>query len=94
MPKFKVGFPYIVVEAPDERAALAAYDQFMEGWGSHDGFGPEATVVGDTPDYAVDAEGYEIVDGECTPSTKHPGRCAECGEPMDTREELPADAKK
>jgi hypothetical protein len=90
MPTYKVGFPYICVEAPDEKAALAAYDQFMEGWGAHDGFGPTATVVEDVPDYAVDAEGYEIEeDGGspplhgCTPSEKHPGLCAECGEPME-----------
>lgn len=61
MPTYKVGFPIIVVDAPDEKAALAAYDQFIEGWGAHDGFGPTAEVVGDVVDYAVNSEGYEIV---------------------------------
>ena len=93
MPTYKVGYPYICVEAPDEKAALAAYGQFLEGWGAHDGFGPVAEVVGDVADYAENADGYEIEeepavgDYGCTPSVKHPGRCAECGEPMDTRGE-------
>jgi hypothetical protein len=90
MPTYKVGYPYICVEAPDEKAALAAYDQFMESWGNVDGFAPEATEVGDVPDYAVDAEGYQIEEDQaspplhgCTPSEKHPGLCAECGEPLE-----------
>ena len=64
MPTFKVGLPLIVVEAPDERAALLAYDQFLEGWGAVDGFGPEANIVEEVADYAVDAEGYKIEEEE------------------------------
>ena len=90
MPTYKVGYPIICVEAPDEKAALAAYNQFLEGWGAVDGFGPEANIVEETADYAVDAEGYQIEEDQaapvlhgCTPSEKHPGRCAECGEPLE-----------
>jgi hypothetical protein len=59
VPTYKVGYPHICVEAPDEAAALAAYDRFLEGW-SGEGLEPEANVVGDVPDYAVDAEGNQI----------------------------------
>ena len=61
---YKVGFPHIVVEAPDEKAALLAYGKFLEGWGVVDGFGPEANIVEEVADYAVDAEGYEIYEIE------------------------------
>ena len=64
MPTFKVGFPYIVVEAPDEKAALLAYDHFLEGRGPVDGFGLEAKIVEEVADYTVDAEGYEIEEEE------------------------------
>jgi hypothetical protein len=71
MPTYKVGFPYICVEAPNEKAALAAYDRFL--WNGGQPWGPEADVVGDIPDYAVDAEGNQVeelepaVDQGCTP---------------------------
>ena len=62
MPTYKVGFPYIVVEAPDEKAALAAYERFCEGWGSE--WAPEANVCQEIPDYTVDADGNEITEEE------------------------------
>jgi hypothetical protein len=62
MPVYKVGFPYIVVEAPHEKAALAAYERFCEGWESE--WTPEANVCQEIPDYVVDAEGHEIEEEE------------------------------
>ena len=64
MPKFKVGFPLIVVEAPDEKAALLAYGHFLADWGAIDGFSAEANIVEEVADYAVDAGGYEIEEEE------------------------------
>ena len=62
MPKFKVGFPYIVVEAPDELAARWYYHgRAMGSWGFSD---ISAEVVDEDSDYAVDAEGYEIEEKE------------------------------
>jgi hypothetical protein len=46
------------VEAPDEKAALAAYDRYL--WNGGLPWWPEAEEVGDVPDYAVNAEGHEI----------------------------------
>lgn len=61
MPTYKVGFPYIVVKAPNEKAALAAFEMFAEDARPPE---PEATVVGDVPDFTVDAEGYQIAGEE------------------------------
>ena len=62
MPTYKVGFPYIVVEAPDERAARRYYHRHVtESWGFSD---ISAEVVDEDSDYAVDAEGEEIEEEE------------------------------
>jgi hypothetical protein len=90
MPTYKVGFPYIVVEAPDERAARSFYHVAAGDWVAY-GLRATATEVGEVAQYIVDAEGYEIEEAqasppplhECTPSEKHSGLCAECGEPLE-----------
>jgi hypothetical protein len=88
MPTYKVGFPYIVVEAPNEKAARSFYHVAAGDWGAY-GLRATATEVDEVAQYIVGAEGYEIETAPasplhgCTPSEKHPGLCAECGEPLE-----------
>lgn len=60
---YKIQYPYVIVDAPSEEAALVAYGNFLASWWGEDGFGPDAILVDDTPYYAVDADGNEIVEG-------------------------------
>ena len=88
MPTYKVGFPFTLVDAPDERAARIHYFNNNRSWcGVSDVTSEE--VTGAVAEYVVDAEGEEIEEDQtppplhgCTPSEKHPGLCAECGEPL------------
>lgn len=86
MPTYKVSYPYLVVEAPTEAAAVEAYNRT---YGDSIKDLPMVDLCGDVPDVVVDADGHEIEEWAhgCTPSTKHPGRCAECGEPLFKKEE-------
>lgn len=79
----------MMLEAPDERAAAEGYEFELERRGNR-GLVVVLVELSDDPvELTVDADGIPIEEEAygCTPSTKHPGRCAECGEPLVTKEE-------
>ena len=63
MPTYRVGFPYIVIEAPHERAARSYYHHIAGDWQAY-GLSAEATLVEEVASIAVDADGYEIEEEE------------------------------
>jgi hypothetical protein len=63
MPTYKVGLPFRLVDAPDERAARIHYFNWVMEWcGLSDVTSEE--VTGAVPEYVVDAEGDEIDEEE------------------------------
>ena len=63
MPTYKVGFPLIVVEAPDEKAARRYYHWQVTGcWGFSEVSAEE--VTDEIADFTVAAEGDEIEEEE------------------------------
>ena len=63
MPTYKVGYPFLFIDAPSKEAARQAYRQFLKAWWNVNDCGIKATEVDDAPSYVVDAVGYEIAGG-------------------------------